>query len=46
MTKILLVMVLAVIAVMTVLWAFGKVLWWLRVTFPPRRPRRRDGSRR
>ena len=22
-------------------WAFGKVLWWLRVTFPPKRRRRR-----
>lgn len=41
MKSMLLVIVLVVIAVMTVLWAFGKVLWWLRVTFPPKRPRRR-----
>jgi nitrate reductase NapE component len=41
-TSILLAIVLVVVAVMTVLWAFGRVLWWLRITFPPRpRPRRR-----
>ena len=46
----LVVILLAVIAVMTVLWALGKVLWWWRVTFPParslRRPRPPGGARR
>lgn len=43
--------VLVVVVVMTIMWAFGKALWWLRVTFPPQRrrghtrhrPRDRDG---
>ncbi len=39
MSGLLLGIILAVIAVFTVMWAFGKVLWWLRVTFPPRRKR-------
>ncbi len=50
MTKVFLVVVLGTIAVMTVLWGLGKALWWLRVTFPPRRPvgrrRRGEGTRR
>lgn len=34
--------ILVVVAAFVLLWAFGKVLWWLRVTFPPRpRGRRR-----
>ncbi len=45
MTRVLIVTMLVVIVVMTVLWAFGKALWWLRVTFPPRRPRGRGGQR-
>lgn len=39
--------VLGVIAVMTVLWALGRLLWWARVTFPPNRRRsRRSRTRR
>lgn len=41
MTGLLLGIVVAVIAIFTVLWAFGKVLWWLRVTFPPQKTRKR-----
>jgi hypothetical protein len=39
MSGLLLGIILAVIAVFTVMWAVGKVLWWLRVTIPPRRKR-------
>lgn len=45
MTKLFLVLVLGTIAVMTVMWALGKALWWIRVTFPPR-PRPGAGRRR
>lgn len=41
MTKILMLTLVVVIILMTILWAFGKALWWLRVTFPPKRPRSR-----
>jgi len=40
MSRVLVVMVIAVTAVMVVAWALGRLLFWLRVTFPPR-PRRR-----
>lgn len=45
MTSLFALIVLVVIAVMTVMWAFGKALWWLRVTFPPRRGRGRQRPR-
>lgn len=40
MSRPLLVLVLGVTALMVVAWALGRVLFWLRATFPPA-PRRR-----
>ncbi|MGV3516410.1 hypothetical protein [Luteitalea sp.] len=41
MSRPLVVLVLGVIALMVVSWALGRVLFWLRATFPPNRPPRR-----
>ncbi len=41
MSRPLVVLVLGVIALMVVSWALGRVLFWLRATFPPHRPPRR-----
>jgi hypothetical protein len=44
MSRVLLVIVLAVVALMVVAWALGRIMFFLRATFPPR-PRRRRGPR-
>jgi hypothetical protein len=41
MSRPLVVLVLGVIALMVVSWALGRILFWLRATFPPNRPPRR-----
>lgn len=41
MSRVLVVVVLGVTVLMIVAWALGRVLFWLRVTFPPNRRRRR-----
>jgi len=41
MNKFLLVVVLGVVALMVVSWALGRVIFFLRATFPPNPPRRR-----
>lgn len=42
MSRPLVVLVLGVTALMIVSWALGRVIFWLRATFPPHpRPRRR-----
>lgn len=41
MSRVLLVVVLAVVVLMVVAWGLGRVLFWLRATFPPNPPRRR-----
>jgi len=45
MSRVLVVTVIAVTAVMVVAWALGRVLFWLRATFPRRPPRRRPRRR-
>ena len=45
MSRVLVVLVLGVTALMVLSWALGRVLFWLRATFPPsRRPRNRSGG--
>ena len=49
MSRPLVVLVLAVTVLMVVSWALGRILFFLRATFPPnpprrKPPRRRDGS--
>ena len=41
MSRPLVILVLGVSALMVLSWALGRVIFWLRVTFPPRRPKRR-----
>lgn len=43
MTRLLLVMMLGVAALMVLAWALGRVIFWLRATFPPNPPPRRTG---
>lgn len=40
MTRPLLVLVLGVVALMTLSWALGRIIFWLRATFPPNPPKR------
>jgi hypothetical protein len=44
MASLLIPILLAVVVLLTFCWASGKLLWWLRVTFPPK-PRRRRRHR-
>jgi hypothetical protein len=41
MSRPLVVLVLGVSALMVLSWALGRVMFWLRATFPPRRSKRR-----
>ncbi len=41
MSRPLVVLVLGVAALMLLSWALGRILFWLRATFPPNRRRRR-----
>jgi hypothetical protein len=41
MSRPLVVLVLGVTALMVLSWALGRVIFWLRATFPPARRRRR-----
>jgi hypothetical protein len=41
MSKFLLLVVLGVVALLVVSWALGRVIFFLRATFPPNPPRRR-----
>ena len=41
MTRFLLLIVVAVIVLLCVSWALGRVIFWLRATFPPNRPSRK-----
>jgi hypothetical protein len=44
MSRPLVVLVLGITALMMLSWALGRVIFWLRVHFPPERGRRADGS--
>ncbi|HTV01272.1 MAG TPA: hypothetical protein VMF13_12065 [Luteitalea sp.] len=41
MSRVLIVILVAVAVLMVVAWALGRLLFWLRATFPPNPPRRR-----
>lgn len=41
MNRFVLVLVIAITALMVLSWALGRVIFWLRATFPPNRRRRR-----
>jgi len=42
-SRLVLVLLLGVTALMVLSWALGRVIFWLRATFPPNPPRRRKG---
>jgi len=44
MTRLLLVVMLGVAALMVVAWVLGRIIFWLRATFPPNPPPRRRRS--
>lgn len=43
MNRLLLVLLIGVTALMVIAWALGRVIFWLRATFPPNPRRRRKG---
>ena len=44
MSRPLVVLVLGITALMMLSWALGRVIFWLRVHFPPEQGRRADGA--
>ncbi len=46
MSRPLVVLVVGVVALMLLSWGLGRILFWLRATFPPNRRRRQGGRRR